>query len=57
MIAAVERFVADTTPPVAPLRPQVNPWQRAALIEGVSAKRTAFPVDPGSGFPLESPVR
>lgn len=50
-IAGIERFIADTTPPSRPA-PRVNPWQQAALIEGVSAKRSAFPADPGSGFPL-----
>ncbi len=50
-VAAIERFVAETAP--APTqRPTRNPWQQAALIEGVSAKRSAFPADPGTGFPL-----
>lgn len=48
-IAAVESFIAATTPASGP-REDINPWQRAALIEGVSAKRRAFPADPGSGF-------
>ena len=34
VIAAVERFLADTAPAPAPAAP-VNPWQRAALLEGV----------------------
>ncbi len=43
VIAAVEQFLADTTP--APRRREpVNPWQRAALIEGVrSAERSGSP--------------
>ena len=37
VIAAVEQFLADTAP--APqASPTVNPWQRAALLEGVRAK-------------------
>ncbi len=36
--AAVERFVAETTPQ-AESGPAVNPWTRAALLEGVGAKR------------------
>jgi len=51
-IAAIERFMADTAPAPAPDDDGVTPWQRAALIEGVSAKRRAFPADPGSGLPL-----
>ncbi len=36
VIAAVEQFLADTAP--APRRREtVNPWQRAALLEGVSS--------------------
>lgn len=50
-VAAIERFIADTTPAAAP-QPKANPWQQAALIEGVSARHSALPVDPGSGFPL-----
>ncbi len=37
VIAAVEQFIAETAP--APQSsPAVNPWQRAALLEGVRAK-------------------
>jgi hypothetical protein len=50
--AAIERFMADTAPPPAPPEDGMSPWQRAALLEGVSAKRRAFPADPGSGLPL-----
>ena len=38
IVAAVEQFLADTTPPSEP-RPEVSAWQRAALIEGVCARR------------------
>ena len=37
VIAAVEQFLADTAPAPAP-EPARNPWQRAALREGVAAK-------------------
>lgn len=37
VIAAVERFLADTAPAVA-AAPPANPWQRASLLEGVGAK-------------------
>lgn len=38
--AAVERFVAETAPALSGQAETVSPWQRAALIEGVSAKGT-----------------
>jgi hypothetical protein len=36
--AAIERFVAETAPPAGGEREAVGPWQRAALLEGISAK-------------------
>ena len=36
--AAIELFRAETAPPAAAEKDQLGPWQRAALIEGVSAK-------------------
>ena len=42
VIAAVEQFLADTTPAREPA-PSRNPWQRAALIEGVTAKQSFGP--------------
>lgn len=42
VIAAVEQFLADTAP--VPQRDfSANPWQRAALLEGVSAKAAFGP--------------
>ena len=38
--AAVERFLVETAPPPASAGEDVSPWQRAALLEGVGAKRT-----------------
>jgi hypothetical protein len=36
VVAALERFMRDTAPPPMPPAPQQNPWQRAALYEGVA---------------------
>ncbi len=36
VVAALERFLHDTTPVVAAEPPRMSPWQRAALLEGVS---------------------
>lgn len=38
--AAIERFRAETAPAPAEEEDAVGPWQRAALLEGVSAKGT-----------------
>jgi hypothetical protein len=35
VVAALERFMRETAPPAVPLAPRQNPWQRAALFEGV----------------------
>lgn len=37
--AAVERFTAETAPAAPPAAEEVSPWRRAALLEGVSARR------------------
>ncbi len=42
VIAAVEQFLADTAPGPEPIV-ATNPWQRAALVEGVDAKRAFGP--------------
>jgi hypothetical protein len=39
IVAAVERFVAAQLTLQAEPVPAVNPWTRAALLEGVGAKR------------------
>jgi hypothetical protein len=44
--AAVELFVAETTPRSEPVE-AVNPWTRAALLEGVGAKRTIHDLEGG----------
>jgi hypothetical protein len=35
VVAALERFMRETAPPAAPA-PRPDPWQRAALNEGIS---------------------
>ena len=35
VIAAIERFMRDTAPPVAPEPEGPSPWVRTALLEGV----------------------
>jgi hypothetical protein len=44
--AAMERFLAETAPRPSSDEGAVSPWQRAALLEGVSAKRA---IDGGDG--------
>jgi hypothetical protein len=36
VVAALERFMRETAPPPAPRIRQPDPWQQAALHEGVS---------------------
>ncbi len=36
VVAALERFMRETAPAPAPPAPRRNPWQQAALQEGVS---------------------
>ena len=36
VVAALERFMRETAPTPAPPAPARNPWQQAALYEGVS---------------------
>jgi hypothetical protein len=40
--AAVERFLAETAPAAPAVEDGPSPWQRAALIEGVRARRTTI---------------
>ena len=39
VVAAIERYLADTAPAPQPAI-AVNPWQRAALLEGVRSKES-----------------
>jgi hypothetical protein len=44
VVAALERFMRETAPPPAPPAPAPNPWQQAALREGVAgAPREPLP--------------
>jgi len=36
VVAALEQFMRQTAPALAPARPARNPWQRTALLEGVT---------------------
>ncbi len=36
IVAALERFMRDTAPRVAPAAEGVDPWLRAAMLEGVA---------------------
>ena len=47
--AAIERFRAETAPAGGEVREAIGPWQRAALAEGVSAKRDVLQ-DPQGGL-------
>jgi hypothetical protein len=44
--AAVERFAAESAPP-PPEEVKVSPWTRAALLEGVGAKRSIQDLEGG----------
>jgi hypothetical protein len=41
VVAALERFMRETAPPPAHLPPRRNPWQQAALFEGVAREPQA----------------
>lgn len=45
--AAIERFRAETAPASGPEAEAIGPWQRAALIEGTSAKGTVEDLEGG----------
>jgi hypothetical protein len=39
IVAAIERFLADTAPAPSPADAAQSPWQRAALEEGIAARQ------------------
>jgi len=43
LIAAVEQFLRDTTPPPAPEAPGPSPWLRAARLEAVEREPAREP--------------
>lgn len=44
IVAALERFMRDTAPPIAAQQQAIDPWLRAAMLEAVS--RQAPPDEP-----------
>jgi hypothetical protein len=46
IVAALERFMRDTAPPLAPAAASVDPWLRAAMLEGVARIGPADETDP-----------
>lgn len=41
VVAAIERFLADTAPAPGPERAPISAWARAALEEGVAARQVS----------------
>lgn len=48
--AAIQRFQSDTAIAPPPENTAMNPWLKAALVEGVSAKTSFGPRDPEDLF-------
>jgi hypothetical protein len=42
--AAIEQFLRDTTPPAAETKPQMSPWLKAGLYEGVGRPAESSPL-------------
>ena len=47
VVAAIERFLRETAPPLVAPAPARNPWQRAALLEGTGREPDGW-AGPGS---------
>jgi hypothetical protein len=45
IVAALERFMRDTAPRVAPAAEGIDPWLRAAMLEGVARDMGSRPPD------------
>jgi hypothetical protein len=41
IVAAIERFLADTAPAPAAQGPAISPWARTALEEGIAARQVS----------------
>jgi hypothetical protein len=41
--AAIEQFLRDTAPPPQPAGDEMNPWLRAAILEGIGLPADAAP--------------
>jgi hypothetical protein len=46
IVAALERFMRDTAPPVTPAPDALEPWLRAAMLEGVSRQASGDEPEP-----------
>ncbi|HTB49922.1 MAG TPA: hypothetical protein VK701_03020 [Solirubrobacteraceae bacterium] len=46
IVAALERFMRDTAPRLAPPAEQLDPWLRAAMLEGVARDGRGDEPDP-----------
>lgn len=46
IVAALERFMRDTAPALAPPAQAVDPWLRAAMLEGTSREAPADEPEP-----------
>ena len=46
VVAALERFMRATASPPAPPTAEIDPWRRAAILEGVERETAANPADP-----------
>lgn len=54
--AAIQQFLRDTAPPLAPAEPPRDAWQRAALLEGTGREPDA-PSPWGDPVPWGGPNR
>jgi hypothetical protein len=46
IVAALERFIRDTAPQLAPPTEHLDPWTRAAMLEGVARTGPGDEPDP-----------
>jgi hypothetical protein len=46
IVAALERFMRDTAPRLAPPAEHLDPWTRVAMLEGVAREGLTFEPDP-----------
>jgi hypothetical protein len=46
IVAALERFMRDTAPCIAPPTEHLDPWTRAAMLEGVAQEGLGGESDP-----------
>jgi hypothetical protein len=46
IVAALERFMRDTAPRIAPVTEGMDPWLRAAILEGVAREGRSDEPDP-----------